>query len=170
MFRNEGISPRHNPEFTMLELYQAYGDYHSMMDLTEGMIVACVDALGRPAAAAPTASGRWTSPRRGSGEVRRPVPRARRHRRSTPTTRLLTETARERGDRGRSARTATCSSTTVRASGRAGDGQVRPAGVRVRLPGGAVPADQAEAGRPGRSPSGSSCTSTAWNWPTPTPS
>lgn len=46
VFRNEGISPRHNPEFTMLELYQAYGDYHTMMDLTEGLIVACVDTLG----------------------------------------------------------------------------------------------------------------------------
>ena len=46
VFRNEGISPRHNPEFTMLELYQAYGDYRTMMDLTEGLIVACVDALG----------------------------------------------------------------------------------------------------------------------------
>jgi lysyl-tRNA synthetase class 2 len=46
VFRNEGISPRHNPEFTMMELYQAYGDYRSMMDLTEGLIVACVDALG----------------------------------------------------------------------------------------------------------------------------
>ena len=46
IFRNEGISRRHNPEFTMLELYQAYGDYGSMMDLTEGLVVACVDALG----------------------------------------------------------------------------------------------------------------------------
>ncbi len=46
VFRNEGISPRHNPEFTMMELYQAYGDYHSMMDLTEELIVACVQALG----------------------------------------------------------------------------------------------------------------------------
>src|SRR5205807_6215220 len=46
VFRNEGISPRHNPEFTMLELYQAYGDYRSMMDLTEGLIVACVKELG----------------------------------------------------------------------------------------------------------------------------
>ena len=36
VFRNEGISPRHNPEFTMMELYQAYGDYRTMMDLTEG--------------------------------------------------------------------------------------------------------------------------------------
>jgi lysyl-tRNA synthetase class 2 len=46
VFRNEGISHKHNPEFTMMELYQAYGDYCSMMDLTEGLIVACVDALG----------------------------------------------------------------------------------------------------------------------------
>jgi lysyl-tRNA synthetase class 2 len=47
VFRNEGISPRHNPEFTMLELYQAYGDYRTMMDLTEGLIVACVEGLGQ---------------------------------------------------------------------------------------------------------------------------
>jgi lysyl-tRNA synthetase, class II len=37
-FRNEGLSRRHNPEFTMLELYQAYGDYESMMELIQGMI------------------------------------------------------------------------------------------------------------------------------------
>jgi lysyl-tRNA synthetase class 2 len=38
-FRNEGLSPRHNPEFTSLELYQAYVDYHDMMEITESLIV-----------------------------------------------------------------------------------------------------------------------------------
>lgn len=37
VFRNEGLSVRHNPEFTLLELYEAYTDYHGMMDLTEDM-------------------------------------------------------------------------------------------------------------------------------------
>jgi len=46
VFRNEGISLKHNPEFTILELYCAYGDLFSMMDLTESVMVACVDALG----------------------------------------------------------------------------------------------------------------------------
>jgi len=45
-FRNEGISTKHNPEFTMLEVYQAYGDYHDMMDLTEGMITTAIERLG----------------------------------------------------------------------------------------------------------------------------
>ncbi|MEM1304744.1 MAG: amino acid--tRNA ligase-related protein, partial [Planctomycetota bacterium] len=44
VYRNEGISPRHNPEFTMLEVYQAYGDYRSMMDLTEGVICDAIKA------------------------------------------------------------------------------------------------------------------------------
>ena len=37
-FRNEGLSTRHNPEFTMLEFYQSYADYHDLMDLTEEML------------------------------------------------------------------------------------------------------------------------------------
>ena len=46
-FRNEGISTKHNPEFTMLELYEAYGDYHSMMQITEELIVYILkDVLG----------------------------------------------------------------------------------------------------------------------------
>ena len=46
VYRNEGISPRHNPEFTMLEVYQAFGDYNSMMDLTESIILNAIDAIG----------------------------------------------------------------------------------------------------------------------------
>jgi len=42
-FRNEGLSRQHNPEFTMLEVYQAYGDYNSMMDMTEELISLCVE-------------------------------------------------------------------------------------------------------------------------------
>jgi lysyl-tRNA synthetase class 2 len=42
-FRNEGLSRQHNPEFTMLEVYQAYGDYNVMLDLTEEIISQCVE-------------------------------------------------------------------------------------------------------------------------------
>jgi len=39
VFRNEGVDATHNPEFTMIEIYQAYGDYRSMMDLTEQIVI-----------------------------------------------------------------------------------------------------------------------------------
>jgi lysyl-tRNA synthetase class 2 len=44
-FRNEGLSTRHNPEFTMLEFYQAYATYHDLMDLTEEMIAWICDEV-----------------------------------------------------------------------------------------------------------------------------
>jgi lysyl-tRNA synthetase class 2 len=44
-FRNEGISTRHNPEFTMLEIYQAYGDFETMMDLAENLIATVVNKV-----------------------------------------------------------------------------------------------------------------------------
>jgi len=44
-FRNEGISPLHNPEFTMLELYSAYGDYKEMMEITENLLTTLVKNL-----------------------------------------------------------------------------------------------------------------------------
>ncbi len=49
IFRNEGVSTRHNPEFTMIEVYQAYGDYHDMMALTEDLIkTVSQEVLGTP--------------------------------------------------------------------------------------------------------------------------
>ena len=54
VYRNEGIDARHNPEFTMLEVYQAYGNYETMMDLTEAVIV---DAIGMRRSPLPSGRG-----------------------------------------------------------------------------------------------------------------
>jgi lysyl-tRNA synthetase class 2 len=48
IFRNEGLSPRHNPEFTMLECYWAYADYEDVMGLVEGLVTTASEAAGRP--------------------------------------------------------------------------------------------------------------------------
>ena len=48
VFRNEGLSPRHNPEFTLLESYEAYADYDDVMRLVEDLMVAAATAAGRP--------------------------------------------------------------------------------------------------------------------------
>src|SRR5712664_3267407 len=50
VFRNEGLSPRHNPEFTLLECYQAYADYDDVMRLVEDILVASAGAAQRPLA------------------------------------------------------------------------------------------------------------------------
>ncbi|OPZ69867.1 MAG: Lysine--tRNA ligase [Verrucomicrobia bacterium ADurb.Bin474] len=69
VFRNEGISRRHSPEFTMLEVYQAYSDYRGMMDLFRGMIHRiCENLLGtydiqRPDGDVIHLSGSWTEAR-----------------------------------------------------------------------------------------------------------
>jgi len=53
IFRNEGISPRHNPEFTSIEIYQAYADYHGIMDLVEALLkTVATEVLG-------TTTARW---------------------------------------------------------------------------------------------------------------
>ena len=85
VYRNEGISPRHNPEFTMLEVYQAYGDYRTMMDLTEKLIVDAIRATGQGLQAAlGRQDDRLHAPVR-SQDLRRVVRRA--HGRFAPTTR-----------------------------------------------------------------------------------
>ena len=47
MFRNEGMDVKHNPEFTMMELYEAYADYNDMMDITEEIYAAALKAAGK---------------------------------------------------------------------------------------------------------------------------
>ena len=64
VFRNEGVSTRHNPEFTMLELYEAFVDYTDMMRLTEQLIAARRDR-------------RRSAPRSSSGTARRSTSRRR---------------------------------------------------------------------------------------------
>ncbi|MDN8578483.1 bifunctional lysylphosphatidylglycerol synthetase/lysine--tRNA ligase LysX [Corynebacterium bovis] len=64
-FRNEGVDSRHNPEFTVLEAYEAHGDYRSMMELTRELIQAAATAVhGRPVVTGPDGdlvdiSGEW---------------------------------------------------------------------------------------------------------------
>jgi lysyl-tRNA synthetase, class II len=55
-FRNEGIDTTHNPEFTMLEAYEAYGDYDTMAELTRDLVLSAADALGDSAV---DLSGPW---------------------------------------------------------------------------------------------------------------
>ena len=66
VFRNEGIATRHNPEFTMLEVYQAFADYTDMMDLTE-------DARSSQAARAALGTTRRHDPATTPGRPRRAV-------------------------------------------------------------------------------------------------
>ncbi|CAN5853571.1 lysine--tRNA ligase [soil metagenome] len=64
VFRNEGIDSTHSPEFTMLEAYQAYGDQHTMADLTRRMVLAAADAVGSRRIKTPQGvvdlEGQWT--------------------------------------------------------------------------------------------------------------
>jgi len=46
IFRNEGVDSTHSPEFTMLEVYEAFGDQHTMAELTQGIVLAAADAFG----------------------------------------------------------------------------------------------------------------------------
>ena len=82
-FRNEGISPRHNPEFTMMEFYEAYADYSMLMDFTEGLLRHAADeALGTSKSPVP-------GPRRSTSQALRAADH--RARRSANTTRISRE-------------------------------------------------------------------------------
>ena len=66
-FRNEGLSTRHNPEFTMLEFYQAYSDFNDLMDLTEDMLrKMTTDVLGSTKVVNTTKDARRRSGQRSS--------------------------------------------------------------------------------------------------------
>ncbi len=67
-FRNEGLSPRRNPEFTLLEAYQAYGDLDAMRELCQALVVAAVKAAGDPGAG-PRAALQPPFPSRGMAEL-----------------------------------------------------------------------------------------------------
>jgi lysyl-tRNA synthetase, class II len=64
IFRNEGVDSTHSPEFTMLEVYQAYGDQHTMADLMREMFLAAADAVGSRQVETPAGvvdlDGEWT--------------------------------------------------------------------------------------------------------------
>ena len=120
-FRNEGISTRHNPEFTMMEVYQAYGDYHAMMDLTEGIVCAALDETRRGARGAvrraqaelhrAVAAAEMERPAEG---IRRRRPRgrgeaARRARRNSGATRPATRPPSRTGSSRRASRTSSSS-------------------------------------------------------------
>ncbi|HEV3231897.1 MAG TPA: lysine--tRNA ligase [Candidatus Dormibacteraeota bacterium] len=78
VFRNEGISTRHNPEFTLLELYQAYTDIAGMMELTEALVVSAaavlVEARRALAVMAGDRRGGSTEPARGPAQDNAPEP------------------------------------------------------------------------------------------------
>ena len=152
-FRNEGISTQHNPEFTMLEFYQAYADYHDLMELTEELFAELgqtllgaleLDLPGRDdrphAAVAPAAVLRAASAgARRPGHARRPRPRAR-TRGDAP--RRLATTPAQAALRGAATARSTLLEGDLRDAGRADAG---PADLRHRLPDRAVAALQAEA-------------------------
>lgn len=69
VFRNEGIDRTHNPEFTMTEIYQAYGDYESMMELTEAIIVDAIRKLRGASGEDRATSSDADSPSDGSSQL-----------------------------------------------------------------------------------------------------
>jgi lysyl-tRNA synthetase, class II len=73
VFRNEGIDATHNPEFTMLEAYQAYGDYCSMMDLTEAIVIDAVRTVLASGGRQPTDEPSADTPQQPDTSEQRPA-------------------------------------------------------------------------------------------------
>ena len=166
VYRNEGISPRHNPEFTMLEAYQAYGDYRSMMDLTEACIVDAIRATGQPLDAAVGRRRRSISRRRSP---------ARRTTNCSPSTRASIRPTRppSRSWPSRSASKRPASIPDVIKSevfeAKVEDALAGPIFVH-RLPGQHLPAHEAQGRQPGGGRAIRAVRRRAWKSPTPTPS
>jgi lysyl-tRNA synthetase class 2 len=80
IFRNEGMDPKHNPEFTTVELYQAYTDFHGMMDIAEGMLSSAAKEAAGHLSGGVDGSSRSTSPPAGPADHDRGRPQVRGHR------------------------------------------------------------------------------------------
>ncbi len=163
-FRNEGVSTQHNPEFTMLEFYQAYTDYHGLMDLSEELlrqIGAGCHRFDRGRVRGPQDRLRQRpppEPARGGDRVLegRRAPHPRPAQGSGVAEGALHQGHSRRGRGG-----------SVRALRR---GRADPAHHHLRLPGGDLAALQEQARRSRVWSSASRSTPPAWRSPTPTPS
>ena len=172
-FRNEGISTRHNPEFTMLEFYEAYEDYHYLMDLTEELLREVAQKVaghddGRPTRAQPIDLGkpferltmaeaiRQYNPRYPLADLREPrVPRASRWRRSASRY-IATDGV------------GLAAAEAVRGDDRGASSSSRPSSSRI--PTEVSPLARAQRRESRRSPTASSCSSPDARSPTASPS
>ena len=169
-FRNEGISTRHNPEFTMLEFYEAYRDYHYLMDLTEELLRdVAQQVLGTTTVTYQGETidlGRAVRPPdhgRGDPQVQPAVPAARAVEARVPARRA--RAVRRRGVPDRRPRAA--AAQAVRADHR---GEARAADLHRRAPDRRLAARARATTRTRRSPTASSCSSPAARSPTASPS